>query len=118
MLRITHRRQLGRGAPPRNWYAQLVCHAKCLSLHKNANHAMSAPGNGCPDTMRPEMRILCALLLFCAVSGRSQETLPPSIPPAPGKMVTQYTMRYIEVAVGTGALAEPGKVYVVQYTGW
>jgi len=33
-------------------------------------------------------------------------------------MVTQYSMRYIEVAAGTGALAEPGKIFVVQYTGW
>ena len=27
-------------------------------------------------------------------------------------------MRYIEVSAGTGKLAEPGKVYVVHYTGW
>jgi peptidylprolyl isomerase len=41
-----------------------------------------------------------------------------AIPPVPGEVVTQYSMRYIEVAIGTGKLAEPGKVYVVQYTGW
>ncbi len=46
------------------------------------------------------------------------QKLPSSIPPARGKMITQYSMRYIEVEVGTGKLAEPGKVYVVQYTGW
>jgi peptidylprolyl isomerase len=40
------------------------------------------------------------------------------IPPAPGEVITQYSMHYIEVAIGTGKLAEPGKVYVVQYTGW
>ncbi len=33
-------------------------------------------------------------------------------------MHTQYTMRYIDVAVGTGKPAEAGKVFVVQYTGW
>ncbi len=33
-------------------------------------------------------------------------------------MITQYSMKYIDVQVGTGKLAEPGKVYVVQYTGW
>ncbi len=27
-------------------------------------------------------------------------------------------MRYVDVAVGAGKPAEPGKVYVVQYTGW
>ena len=33
-------------------------------------------------------------------------------------MHTQYAMRYVDVAVGTGKPAEPGKVFVVQYTGW
>lgn len=67
--------------------------------------------------MRPEMRNLCLAILLC-IAGRAQESLPSSIPAATGKVVTQYSMRYIEVAVGTGALAEPGKIYVVQYTGW
>ena len=39
-------------------------------------------------------------------------------PPVKGEVITQYSMKYIEVAAGTGKLAEPGKVYVVQYTGW
>lgn len=41
-----------------------------------------------------------------------------SIPPVKGPLREQYRMRYIEVAAGTGRLAEPGKVYVVHYTGW
>ena len=40
------------------------------------------------------------------------------IPSVKGEVITQYSMKYIEVAAGTGKLAEPGKVYVVQYTGW
>ena len=40
------------------------------------------------------------------------------IPQVKGEVITQYSMKYIEVAAGTGKLAEPGKVYVVQYTGW
>ena len=35
-----------------------------------------------------------------------------------GKIVNQYTMRYIEVETGTGKLAEAGKVFVVHYTGY
>jgi peptidylprolyl isomerase len=60
------------------------------------------------------------VLLYCAVSAGAfaQEKMPASIPPAPGEIHTQYVMRYIEVAAGTGKLAEPGKVFVVQYTGW
>ncbi len=41
-----------------------------------------------------------------------------SIPPVKGSLREQYRMRYIEVAAGTGKLAEPGKIYVVHYTGW
>ena len=52
------------------------------------------------------------LLFLCASLAWAQ------IPPVTGKIVTQYAMRYIDVAVGTGKLAEPGKVYIVQYTGW
>jgi peptidylprolyl isomerase len=35
-----------------------------------------------------------------------------------GVVRTQYVMRYVDVAVGTGAEAAPGKTYVVHYTGW
>lgn len=62
------------------------------------------------------MRTLLAIALL-PLAGYAQE-LPASIPPVRGKMITQYSMRYIEVEIGTGKLAEPGKVYVVQYTGW
>jgi peptidylprolyl isomerase len=41
-----------------------------------------------------------------------------SIPRTAGPIRTQYRMRYIEVQKGTGALAEPGKLYSVHYTGW
>jgi peptidylprolyl isomerase len=59
-----------------------------------------------------------AILALSAFKASAQPNLPASLPPAEGKMVTQYAMRYIEVAVGQGKLAEPGKLYVVQYTGW
>ncbi len=54
----------------------------------------------------------------CLTAGAQQETLPAPIPPVPGTIHTQYTMRYIDVAIGTGALAEAGKVFSVHYTGW
>ncbi|HLH37540.1 MAG TPA: FKBP-type peptidyl-prolyl cis-trans isomerase [Bryobacteraceae bacterium] len=40
------------------------------------------------------------------------------IPPVKGDVITQYSMKYIEIAAGTGKAAEPGKLYVVHYTGW
>ena len=47
-----------------------------------------------------------------------KEKLAASIPAAPGKVRAQYTMRYVDVAIGTGKAAEAGKVFSVHYTGW
>ncbi|GAC1695773.1 MAG: FKBP-type peptidyl-prolyl cis-trans isomerase [Gemmatimonadaceae bacterium] len=59
------------------------------------------------------MGVVGTLAAACA-----RQALPPSIPRVEGEMRTQYSMHLIEVALGTGALAEPGKVYSVHYTGW
>jgi len=58
-------------------------------------------------------------MLVIALTGCAKhEKLAASIPAAPGAMHTQYTMRYADVAIGTGKLAEAGKVFSVHYTGW
>jgi peptidylprolyl isomerase len=44
--------------------------------------------------------------------------LPPGVPPARGILKTAFSLRYQDIKVGTGADAEPGKLYKVQYTGW
>lgn len=44
--------------------------------------------------------------------------LPASIPPAKGILKTMAALRYQEIVLGTGAPAEPHKVYKVIYTGW
>jgi peptidylprolyl isomerase len=44
--------------------------------------------------------------------------LPPGVPPVRGLVRSAFALRYQEIKVGTGALAEPGKLYKVQYTGW
>ena len=56
------------------------------------------------------------LLGACAL--RRGERLPAAIPAVAGQLRTQYVMRYVDVAAGTGAPAEPGAVYTVHYTGW
>jgi peptidylprolyl isomerase len=62
---------------------------------------------------------VAALLLGVFLTGCARrEKLAASIPPAPGPMHTQYAMRYIDVAIGTGKPAEAGKVFSVHYTGW
>ncbi len=57
------------------------------------------------------MRTLLAVV-FLAVSVTAQ------IPPITGTPVDAYTMRYVDIVVGTGAVAAPGKQYRVHYTGW
>lgn len=44
--------------------------------------------------------------------------LPANIPPATGVLKSEYALRYIDTKVGTGALAAPGMLYSVHYTGW
>ena len=44
--------------------------------------------------------------------------LPPGVPPVRGLMHTAFALRYQEIKIGTGAVAEPNKLYKVKYTGW
>jgi len=44
--------------------------------------------------------------------------LPPGVPPARGIVKTAFSLRYQDVKIGTGADAEPGKMYKVHYTGY
>jgi peptidylprolyl isomerase len=71
---------------------------------------MFIPGNRCAAATL----ILSLFLAGCV----KREKLAGSIPAAQGTMKTQYTMRYVDVAIGTGKAAEAGKVFSVHYTGW
>jgi peptidylprolyl isomerase len=44
--------------------------------------------------------------------------LPPGVPPAHGMVKAAFCLRYQDIRIGTGAEAEPNKMYKVQYTGW
>jgi peptidylprolyl isomerase len=44
--------------------------------------------------------------------------LPANIPAVHGVLKTAYALRYIDIKVGTGALAAPAMIYSVHYTGW
>ena len=44
--------------------------------------------------------------------------LPPGVPPVHGVVKTAFTLRYQDIRTGTGAEAEPNKMYKVHYTGW
>ena|SRR5271165_4563927 len=64
------------------------------------------------------MRRLAILLLPLLTVNCAQPRLPASIPKLPAKPRVQYVMRYTDIKPGAGALAEPGKLYVLHYTGW
>jgi peptidylprolyl isomerase len=44
--------------------------------------------------------------------------LPPGVPAARGILKTAFSLRYQDTKIGTGAVAEPNKLYKVHYTGW
>jgi len=44
--------------------------------------------------------------------------LPPNIPAVHGILKTEFALKYIEIKVGTGELAQPDWKYTVHYTGW
>ncbi|HEY1987337.1 MAG TPA: FKBP-type peptidyl-prolyl cis-trans isomerase [Terracidiphilus sp.] len=46
------------------------------------------------------------------------DKLPPGVPPVAGIKKTMFSLRYQDVKMGTGADAEPMKMYKVKYTGW
>jgi len=48
----------------------------------------------------------------------SANKLPPGIPAAKGIVKTAFSLRYVDTKIGTGADAEPNKMYHVNYTGW
>src|SRR3984885_8468113 len=44
--------------------------------------------------------------------------LPPGVPAVRGVVKSAFTLRYQDIKIGTGADAEPNKLYKVMYTGW
>lgn len=49
---------------------------------------------------------------------RHTTTISPKIPHVPGLPRTLYALKYIDITIGKGPLAEPEKWYTVHYTGW
>jgi peptidylprolyl isomerase len=44
--------------------------------------------------------------------------LPPGVPPVKAPVKVEFAERYQDIVIGTGAPAEPNKLYKVHYTGW
>jgi peptidylprolyl isomerase len=65
-----------------------------------------------PSTAKPAVRKPGATATPSAIK------LPPGVPPGRGLLKTAFTLRYQDLKIGTGAVAEPNKFYKVNYTGW
>jgi peptidylprolyl isomerase len=59
-----------------------------------------------------------AAVHHAAASASSATKLPPGVPPVKGIVKTAFSLHYEDYKIGTGALAEPNKLYKVHYTGW
>ncbi|MGA8041365.1 MAG: FKBP-type peptidyl-prolyl cis-trans isomerase, partial [Terracidiphilus sp.] len=44
--------------------------------------------------------------------------LPPGVPPVHAVTKTEFALRYQDIKIGTGELAQPNWIYRVHYTGW
>jgi peptidylprolyl isomerase len=53
-----------------------------------------------------------------ATAAAASKTTPAGLPPVHGLLRTAFTLRYQEIKLGTGADAEPNKMYKVLYTGY
>jgi len=52
------------------------------------------------------------------VAKKAEIKVPAGVPAMEGAVETAFSLRYQDIVVGTGTLAEPNKIYKVQYTGW
>jgi peptidylprolyl isomerase len=67
-------------------------------------------------------RGLPAFLLGCLFAAPSYAQfapkMPAGVPEVAGPVIENLAMHYIDIVVGTGTAAAPGKKYTVHYTGW
>lgn len=53
-----------------------------------------------------------------ATTSAAGPKLPPGVPVVKGVVKSAFTLKYEDFKIGTGALAQPGQLYTVHYTGW
>lgn len=61
---------------------------------------------------------IAAAQIDAQVNPRFSPKMPAGVPEVTGPVVENVSMHYIDVVVGAGAPAAPGKEYTVHYTGW
>jgi peptidylprolyl isomerase len=80
--------------------------------------AASAAATTAQTPAKPAAPAATATPVHHPAATSSAVKLPPGVPPARGILKSAFTLRYQDIKIGTGAEAEPNKMYKVQYTGW
>src|SRR5260370_34248696 len=68
---------------------------------------------------RMNQTVLLGLLVARVAAAQAfNPQMPANVPEVTGAVVQNLNMHYIDDAIGSGAMAAPGKQYTVHYTGW
>jgi peptidylprolyl isomerase len=73
---------------------------------------------GCKKTEKSLSPTQTAPTVASSASSAAGINLPSTVPPVTSAIETAFALRYQDIKIGTGAEAEPSKIYKVHYTGW
>ena len=88
-----------------------------LLAASGAGALAQAPAKATSAAAKPAVKTATAAHPAGAAAATSIK-LPPGIPPVKGLQKSLFTLKYQDIKIGTGADAEPNKMYQVAYTGW
>jgi len=93
-------------------------HTALILLLAASTAAASAQAPAKPATAAKPATTAAKLAATTAKPAVTADKLPAGVPVAKGIHKTLFSLRYQDIKIGTGAEAEPNKMYKVLYTGW
>jgi len=93
-------------------------HAALIFLLAASTLAASAQAPAKPATAPKPATATAKPAVTAAKPAATVGKLPPGVPVVKSIPKTLFSLRYQEIKIGTGAVAEPNKMYKVLYTGW
>ena len=93
-------------------------HAALILLLAASTAAASAQTPAKPATAAKPATTAAKPAATAVKRAATADKLPPGVPVVKGIHKTLFSLRYQEIKIGTGAEAEPNKMYKVLYTGW
>ena len=83
-----------------------------------AASAQTAAKPAAPSAAKPATTATATAKPTATKSTAASTKLPAGVPAVQGPVQTAFSLKYQEIKIGTGAVAEPNKLYKVHYTGW